>query len=374
MATARLIYDSPEHDFDLFYATKFFAPDAFPYLEVRGKKIMIMNDLEIDRAKKQAKVDEVWSINPFVEAAKKKRKTQTSADVICEILRKARVKKVEMPSNSSFALVDALRRRGIKVVSGGNPFYPQRLIKTREEKLIMEKAQRTVFAALRKVEDTLRASKIKNGKLYYNGTLLTSDRVRTIIDVFLMERSYIASDTIVACGIHSIDPHDIGSGPLKPNEAIIVDIFPKSLRTGYYGDATRTFCKGKASPALKKMYGVVKKAEEQTIKRVKAGASGRKIHEGVIAFFEKEGYPTGEKDGRMQGFFHSTGHGIGLEVHEGSRTISPVDHKLRAGEMTSVEPGLYYKGIGGVRIEDLVYVTKTGCEVLAGYPKRLEIR
>jgi len=374
MSTARLIYDSTEHDMDLYYAIKMFVPDAFPYLEVRGKKIMIMNDLEIDRAKKQANVDQVWSINPFIETAKKKNKQITSADVIHEILRKAKVKKVQMPSNSSFALVDALRKKGIKIISGGNPFYSQRIIKTPEEVRIMEKAQRTVFAALRKVEDALRASRIKSGKLYHKGTILTANRVRSIIDVFLMEKGYIASDTIVACGIHSIDPHDVGSGPLKANESIIVDIFPKSLKTGYHGDATRTFCKGKASPALKKMYGVVKKGQELGIKKLQAGVNGKKVHEGIIALFEKEGYHTGEKDGRMQGFFHGTGHGIGLEVHEGPRTVAAVDHKLRAGEMTSVEPGLYYKGIGGVRIEDLVCITKGGCEILSHYPKRLEIR
>lgn len=374
MAIARLIYNSTEHDTDLYYAIKMWVHDPFPYLEVRGKKILIMNDLEIDRAKKQAKVDKVWSINPFIEAAKKKHKTQTTADVIYEILRKARVKKVEMPAQTTFTLVDALRKKGIKVVSGGNPFYPQRLIKTREEKQIMEKSQRTVFAALKKVEETLRASRAKGGKLYHKGTLLTSDRVRSIIDVFLMERGYTASDTIVACGIHSIDPHDAGSGPLKPNEPIIVDIFPRSLKTRYFGDATRTFCKGKASPALKHMYGVVKKGQELGLKMLKAGVNGKKVHESIVALFDKEGYPTGERDGRMQGFFHSTGHGIGLDLHESPTRVGPVDQKMKAGNVVSVEPGLYIKGIGGVRIEDLVYITKRGCEILSHYPKRLEIR
>jgi Xaa-Pro aminopeptidase len=374
MATARLIYDTPEQNSDLYYAIKMFVPDPFPYLEVRGKKIMIMNDLEIDRAKKQARVDEVWSINPFIEAAKKKHKTQTTADVIYEILRKAKIKKVQMPSSSSFTLVDALRTKGIKVISGGNPFYPQRLIKTHEEKRIMEKSQHTVFAALKKVEDTLRASKVKGGKLYHGSTLLTSDRVRSIIDVFLMERGYVASDTIVACGAHSIDPHDVGSGPLKANEAIIVDIFPRSLKTRYFGDATRTFCKGKASPALKHMYGVVKRGQELGLKMLKAGVNGHKVHKAILDLFDKEGYPTGEKDGRMQGFFHSTGHGIGLDLHESPTRVGPVDQRMKAGNVVSVEPGLYFKGIGGVRIEDLVYITKTGCKILSHYPKRLEIR
>lgn len=374
MAITRLIYDSTEHDTDLYYATRMFVPDAFPFLEVRGRKIMVMNDLEIDRAKKQATVDNVWSINPFIEAAKKKHKRHTSADVIYEILRKAKVKKVQMPSNTSFALVDSLRKKGIKIISGGNPFYPQRLIKTRDEVKLIEKSQRVVFAAMKQVEDTLRASRVKGGKLYFKGSVLTADSVRSIIDVFLMEKGCVAADTIVACGVHSIDPHDAGSGALKPNEAIIVDIFPRSLKTRYYGDATRTFCKGKASPALKKMYGVVKKGQELGIKKLKAGVNGHKVHKAIVALFDSEGYPTGEKDGRMQGFFHSTGHGIGLDLHESPTRVGPVDQKMKAGNVVSVEPGLYFKGVGGVRIEDLVHITKRGCEILSGYPKKLEIR
>jgi Xaa-Pro aminopeptidase len=370
---ASLIHDSTEKNPDLYYVTKFKAPDPFIFLEVRGRKTMVMNDLEIDRAKKQADVNEVLSLNEFMDAAKKKHKDPSSVDVIIEILRKKKIKQLVMPADSSFALVDGLRKKGIKVTSGGSPFYPKRLVKTPEEVRAIREAQRVVFGAMRMVEETLRTSRVRGGKLFYRGKVLTSDYMRTLINMYLMERGFVASDTIVACGNHSIDPHDVGSGPLKAGQSIIVDIFPKSLKTLYYGDATRTFCKGRAPEVLRKLYAAVKHAQKMGVNSIKAGADGKKIHQSILNYFEKKGYPTGEKSGRMQGFFHSTGHGIGLEIHEKVR-INPMGEPLKPGHVVSVEPGLYYKGIGGVRLEDLVHVKRGGREVLSGYPKRLEIK
>jgi Xaa-Pro aminopeptidase len=247
-------------------------------------------------------------------------------------------------------------------------------VKTADEVRLIEASQRAVFDAMRLAEHALRASRIKRGKLFLRGQVLTSERLRTMINVHLLEKDFIASDTIVACGQRSIDPHDQGSGPLKPHASIIVDIFPRSMKTLYYGDATRTFCKGRAPEGLGKLYATVKKGQELALRMIKAGVNGHGVHKSILALFEKQGYITGEKGGRMQGFFHSTGHGIGIELHENPTRIGPVDYTLKAGNVVSVEPGLYYKGIGGVRIEDLAHVTKRGCTVLAGYPKRLEIR
>ncbi len=373
MATARFIHDSSDKNADLYYATKFRAPDPFIFLEARGKKILVMNDLEIDRAKKQAEVDEVWSLTMFAKRAVAKNKQANAAEILGEIFKQARVKNLVVPVSTSFVTVDELRKRGYTITHGTTPFYAERLIKTREEIKHITASQRTVFATIRMVEEALRASSVKNGTLYYRGAVLTSERVRTMINMFLMERSFMAADTIVSCGRHSIDPHDEGSGPLKANAAIIVDIYPKSMKTLYYGDATRTFCKGRAPEALKRLYATVLEGQKLGIKLLKGGINGRDVHKRIMDYFTARGYATGEKGGRMQGFFHSTGHGIGLELHESPTRVGPLDMTMEAGYVVSVEPGLYYKDIGGVRIEDLVHITKSGCEVLAGYPKKLEI-
>lgn len=374
---ARLIYDVPEKNADLYYATRFLAPDPFLFLEVRGKKYMFMNDLEIDRAKRQAKVTKVFSLGPFMKKAIARFRDpmkMKAADVIVEILRHFRVKTISAPTTTSFTMVDDLRARGIKVLGGEAPFYAQRLIKTADEVRIITQSQRAVFSAMKLAEDTLRASKVRQGKLIYHNKVLTSDGLRTIINARLLERGFLAADTIVSCGRHAIDPHDQGSGPLKPHTAIIVDIYPRSMKTMYFGDSTRTFCKGRAPESLKKLYAVVKAGQEIGIKRVRAGVNGRDVHKAIVDYFTEHGYATGEKGGRMQGFFHSTGHGIGLELHENPTRVGPLDYTLEAGHVISVEPGLYYKAIGGVRIEDLVVVTKAGCNIISGYPKKLEIR
>ena len=182
----------------------------------------------------------------------------------------------------------------------------------------------------------------------------------------------MGTDTIVAGGNQATDPHERGSGPLKAHQAIIIDIFPRCIQSGYYGDFTRTFCRGKAPEQLKRQYKAVKEAQEAAIAIIRDGVLGSAVHQQVLDTFEERGYKTESINGEMQGFIHTTGHGIGLDIHEYPR-ISTVPITLKAGMITSVEPGLYYKGIGGVRIEDLVYITKTGCEMLSPYPKKFEI-
>jgi Xaa-Pro aminopeptidase len=374
MTVAHFIYDTPEHNADLYYATEFRAPDAFIYMKARGKKYLVLSDLEIDRARKEAAVDRVLSINPFVERAKRRMKRPGKADVINEILKEVRVKKILAHRRTSFALADALRKKGCGVKAGPDPFYPERLIKGREERGYIEQSQRATFAAIRLARDILKASRIKGRRLVYRGATLTSERLKTMMEAFLLERGFHAADTIVSSGRHALDPHDVGSGPLRPHSSIIVDIFPRSNRTFYFGDATRTFCRGRAPARLKEMYAVVKKGQELGLKMVKEGAQGGRIHRAITDYFANEGYPTEMRSGRNVGFFHGTGHGIGLEVHEEPVRISQNDFRLKKGYVMSVEPGLYYAGIGGVRIEDLVYVTKRGCDILAGFPKKLEIR
>ncbi len=373
MPVARFIYDISEKNADLYYATRFRAPDAFVYFSYRGEKYAVMTDLEIDRAKKESIVDHVLSINPYVERAEKRTRRISQADVIHEVLKEKRIKKLIVPKETSFALVDALRKRGYSIKSGPNPFYEERLIKTKEEVRHIETTQRAVFAAMGMARDVLKASRIKGRRLIFRGKVLTSEMLKTMIQVFLLEHGYTAADTIVACGRHAIDPHDHGSGPLMPNNSIIIDIYPHSNKTYYFGDATRTYCRGRAPDKLKEMYGVVRQAQEMGVKMVKAGMNGKKIHTAIHKFFEDEGYPTSVKRGHNQGFFHGTGHGIGLEIHEEPVRINQRNFILKKGHVTSVEPGLYYSDIGGVRIEDLVCVTGTGCKVLAKFPKQLEI-
>ena len=194
--------------------------------------------------------------------------------------------------------------------------------------------------------------------------MLTSEIIRKEIEVVLMDHDCFAEDIIVAGGNQAVDPHERGNGPLKANEFIVIDIFPCSKKSGYWGDITRTVLKGEPSVAQKKLYQTVLTAQKAALAQVKPGSSAKTIHQDICDHFKQAGYETGMKDGVPQGFIHSTGHGVGLEIHE-SPSVSPSGGELEPGQVITIEPGLYYRDLGGVRIEDTVVVTETGCSLLA---------
>lgn len=370
MATI-LIYDSPETNADLYYACGFSAPDPFLYVEHNGKKHLFLSQLEFNRGARDAKVDKVHSIEPFFEKATSNGKTDIFEAIYLSI-QSIGVAACTVQSTAGIALVENLRQRGITIDWRAGSIYPTRFIKNEWEKKEMKKAQKAIIVAMKEAEAVLSATEIKKHCLYLNKKPLTSEGLRSVIETSLLKNGYLAQGTIVSGGDQAVDPHDRGSGPLRAHEAIIIDIFPKSIATGYFGDFTRTVCRGKAPEILKKQYKAVKDAQELGVSMIKDGILGSKIHQAIVDLFESRGFMTGPINGKPQGFIHSTGHGLGLEIHEFPR-ISAAPITLKAGMITSVEPGLYYYGQGGIRIEDIVFITKEGCEVLATYPKRFEI-
>lgn len=374
MSNAKLIFDCPETNADLYYATKFLAPDDVLYLEIRGKKYLILSDLEFERGRREAKGVQIYSLAEWMERAKKARQEPNSIGVLATLLRSFKVKRIAVPRSTAFYLVDGLRRKGFQVEAGTHPFYLGRTFKTPQEKKWMIAAQRMVFRTIGVAEKILREATLRRRFLYWKGKILTSERIRFEMDRFLLEHDFQSiSETIIAGGVQACDPHERGSGPLKPHQAIIIDCFPRSAQTRFFGDATRTFCKGKASPELQRQYAAVKFVQEMAIRKIKAGVNGKGIHRSIQKYFEAQGFLTKIMDGSKQGFIHGTGHGIGLEIHEEPTRISAVHYVLKAGQVVTVEPGLYYRKVGGVRIEDIVYVTQRGCQLLSTYPKHLEL-
>jgi Xaa-Pro aminopeptidase len=188
----------------------------------------------------------------------------------------------------------------------------------------------------------------------------------------MMADGFLPSHTICAPGDQAVDPHEEGHGPIRANQPVVMDIFPRSEKTGYFGDLTRTVVRGRASFALHELYAIVHEGVRLGHRMLRPGVEGMKIHRAIQDLFERQGYRTGLRGGRMQGFFHGTGHGLGLEIHE-APSIGKRPCVMRAGHVVTVEPGLYYLGLGGVRIEDVALVTANGSRCLTRVPKILEI-
>ncbi|MCZ6671991.1 MAG: M24 family metallopeptidase, partial [Verrucomicrobia bacterium] len=248
-----------------------------------------------------------------------------------------------------------------------------RHVKNGVEAEMVWEGNRCSAVGFRVVADILKASEIRKRFIYFQGKVLTSERLREEIDLACLRAGGIAQHTIVAGGDQACDPHGEGAGPLQANSLIIVDIFPRMKKHGFFGDMTRTFLKGIASDAQKKLVGTVREAQKLGISMVKGNVQGNKIHRAIQNHLKKAGYKTRLIDGVPTGFIHGTGHGLGLELHEQLR-ISHNKLTLKPGYVLTVEPGLYYPGLGGCRIEDVVWVTKTGCELLSKAPYRWEFK
>ncbi len=374
MGVARLIIADSERSADLFYATRFLAPDPFVFAQVNGRTSVVMSDLELDRARAQASVDEVLSYTTLHQAAKQRGvKEPTMSDIIDALLRPHGVTEIEVPNEFGVAHADALRKRGYTVRPLPPPFFPERMVKSEEEIGWITLTLRATERALERGIDLIRNSEVKpDGTLWIGGKPLTVELIRTAMHLLMMEEGCVAQHTIVAPGVQAVDPHNEGSGPLRANEPIVLDVFPQHATTRYYADMTRTVVKGKAAPKVARMFEAVREGQEIAYRMIKDGVDGQAVHRAIMDSFEARGFPTGEQGGRMQGFFHGTGHGVGIEIHEPPR-VSAASEILKAGMVVTVEPGLYYLDAGGVRIEDMVVVTRDGCRLLTEAPKVLEV-
>jgi len=370
---ATLMIAASEADANLYYATRFIAPDPFVFLEIKGERLMLMSDLELDRARSQAVVDQVLSVSEVERRVRAQGvKDPGTVEVVHAVLQERGVRRLLVPGNFPYAHAVRLRDLGYHLETKPEPFFERRAVKTDEEVRYIEATQRAIEEAVTAAHHALREASPREGVLWSDGEPLTSEWIKKLINVKLMERDCVAQHTIVAGGEQACDPHHEGSGPLPVDRSIIFDVFPRSGQTRYFADMSRTVVRGHPSPELKRLYQTVQDAQEEAIGRVRDGADGAKIHQGICDRFEAAGYKTGLVNGRMQGYFHGTGHGVGLDIHEAPR-ISRSGTPLQEGQVVTVEPGLYYPGLGAVRIEDMVLVTRDGCRNLTDFPKTFEL-
>ncbi|MFI0347733.1 MAG: M24 family metallopeptidase [Chthoniobacterales bacterium] len=378
----RLIISESEQSADMFYATKFRVPDEFIFLEHRGKSMVLLPDLEIDRGRCEAKVDEVFSFSDWQnsllqkKSSVKKRTTSSAtpsyAETVAAFIKKYGSLKVVVPATFPLGLARALERAGVTLKPVEGMLFPERQIKQLHEIKALKQALRITEAGLARAYEVLRGATIgKKNLLSWQGTSLTSERLRCEVEETMQRAGGIVSgSSIIACGEQACDPHERGYGNLYAHKLIILDFFPRHAASGYYGDMTRTVVRGKASAAQRHLWDTCLAGQKLALRDLKPGASGKIIHQTVQDFFTKAGYPTEQKNGRWSGFFHNTGHGLGLDLHEAPRfNVATFTEK----NVFAVEPGIYIPGVGGVRHEDVALITKTGYRLLSRFPKELEI-
>ena len=371
MSDALLIIAASETDANLYYATRFLAPDPFIFLQVNGRKVLLMSDLEIDRAKSQATVDEVLLLGKLLKQAHQRGvASPTTADAVDEVLKPHRVTRLTVPAAFPVLLADELRRHGYEVAPKPEPFFESRMIKSESEIAALTATQRATEEGVAAIVTMIRESEIRGDELWLRHKPLTSEVLRKLLHVTLMGLDCIAQHSIIAGGEQACDPHQIGTGVLKPHWPIVLDVFPQSATTRYFADMTRTVVRGTPSPKVQNMYAAVREGQEIAFRMLKPGVNGQDVHNAILKSFDQQGFTTGEINGRMQGFFHGTGHGVGLEIHEPPRVSAGPD-VMQAGMVVTVEPGLYYLGHGGIRLEDMVVITETGCRNLTTFPKAL---
>ncbi len=372
--TLLLVADS-DHDANMLYAVGMFVPDPFIYFNAGNRRYLVMSDLEIDRARKQTRGCHILPLSSY---QKKLRcngvKSPGLAEVLPCVLRQKGIRRVAVPFDFPHGLAVQLQRNRISVTSKAGNFFPERELKSADEVRKLSAALAMAEVGMAEAMQALRATKIgKDRRLIYRNAPLTSEKLRAIIDTAIVQMNGSAKHTIVAGGNQACDPHEAGYGPLHSNEPIIIDIFPRSQKTGYFGDITRTVVRGRASEAIRKLYATVLNGQQIAFDKMRAGVPTFKVHEAVQELFIREGYKTGKRDGRMQGFFHGTGHGLGLEIHESPRMGPHSIGELKPGQVITVEPGLYYHGLGGVRLEDVAVVTEKSPRNLTRFEKVLEI-
>lgn len=363
-----LLYGASRSDSDILYFSGAFVPDAFFAFTLNGKKCGIVSALEIGRLNKSSKLDRIFDATKASRAlsSKSSLKNIDDCDIAIAILKSAKVSALLLPRNFPALFAHRLIAAGFDVEICEGEIFPKRAIKNASELSAIKSANAVAAKGFIIVEEILRQSSIQDGKIFWRGYPLTSEKLICEIEKMAIDCGADAMDTIVASGVQACDPHEKGQGIIAANSLIVVDIFPRMRDSGYFGDMTRTFLKGTPSAAQRALVETVAAAQKIGIDMLAEGVEANAVHCAVEKHFEKCGYKTYEKNGSWRGFFHSTGHGVGLDVHE-APSLGKRACVLKRGNVVTVEPGLYYPEIGGCRIEDTMAVTKDGSKYLSDF-------
>lgn len=380
-ATAWVMAGVPTVNYALYHRIRFSVGDPaalvlLPSAEEQPQSLLILRDIEMDRARKHARVDQVGCPADFApEGGLSGDRETATAQAVAECLRRNSIQRAIADRSLPLLFAHQMMEAGIAVDCDPEWGVLERRSKDNQEIEWLREAQKVTEGAMAMACETVAGAEVRaDGVLSVNGEPLTAERLRAKIDVWLLERGYSNPTSIVAGGPHGADCHDVGSGELKTEQPVIIDIFPRNRETLYSGDCTRTVVHGAVSDELAKMHTAVVAAKAAAIGACRAGVTGEAVHEATIEAIKSHGYSVGLPDDDSPDSYcaitHGTGHGIGLDVHE-PPLLDKGGPELVVGDAITVEPGLYCKAIGGVRVEDMVIVTEDDCENLNTLPEGL---
>jgi Xaa-Pro aminopeptidase len=345
--------------------------DPLIFIDHDGRRIVVGSSLEasIFEAREDV-VDEFWNITEF--GIQELVRDNSFPDVllgpemVLRAVRKVGASQVVVPPAFRVATADHLRKNDVDVTVDSEAWVRRRRRKSPGELEGIERAQRAAENAMLAASRMLReAEPTASGQLRFEGEILTSEWIRQAMIAELLAQGAESEEIIVQSGDACLKGHEIGMGPILPDQSCIVDCFPRDRKTGAYSDMTRTFVPGTASEELRDLHKHCRRALEIAYDSIKPGADN--AHQKVSDYFHSHGFPTQVHhtgpDFLEEGFWHALGHGVGLEVHE-KPSMGQRSDQLDVGDVVAVEPGLYFRGVGGVRLEDTVLVTEEGIELL----------
>jgi Xaa-Pro aminopeptidase len=355
---------------DLRHAVPLAVPDPFLYAETNGARHVFSNSMEATRLRElglfDVHVSEEFGIDELIASGLDRR--EIMAQLALRSVQSLGPKHFAVPDTFPVWLADRLRADGFELQVDQELFDDRRRVKTEAQLAGMRRAQKAAEAAMDTCRELLRSAEIRGDDLLLDGEPLTVERVKAAMNATFAAHDTTADEYIVAPGGQGAVGHDMGSGPIPPGVALVVDIWPRDNGSAVYTDMTRTFVVGEVADDVREWHRLVKEALDRAISEIRSGADARSIFEGSCEIFEAAGEPTQRTktpgEPLVDGFFHGLGHGVGLEVHEAPGMGQVSDKKLVAGDVVTVEPGLYRAGYGGVRLEDIVVVTENGAEVL----------
>ena len=362
-------------DADFLYACHLSVEQAIYLRFAPGDDLLVVSTLELERARRESRAatiidrrDAGWVDQEDTLAA--------WSDVSRRLLAERGLSEVRVSPLLPAAAYEALRGAGVGVEIDRRLFLDERRRKSAEEADCIRAAQGAAEAACVEVIGQLAAAEPKaDGLLWLEGSPLTSERLMASAQAALSQIGYSAAEMIVAGSPENALPHFQGAGPIRSSAPVIIDIFPRGRTSHYHGDLTRTVVPGQVPDPVRRMHDTCVEALDRAIGLLSQGVNGRDVHRAVCQVLVDRGFGTATDgfagDPAAPRMIHSTGHGVGLEVHE-APALRDLDCTLQEGDVVTVEPGLYLTGLGGVRVEDTGLVVAGGFRNFTSLPRSLD--